>query len=214
MVVKSYLSMKSEFRLTKTDVSVLKFLIKNITKKFSINNISDAIYQGYTIVRESVLKLEKENIIEIVEINPTQKLCGLNTKNNKNINIFSYIEFLRSEAFFSKKGKMRIIADDILDKINSNSFSMLFFGSYVKDTETKSSDIDVVFLMSRNEDKKKLLNAVTGAGRLTNNEVHPVFMLYNDFFEVLRNESATLPKEVLENHIFVYGAESFYRALI
>lgn len=205
---------KREFHLTVTDVRILEFLLENVTTEFSINKISEAIEISYPPVRERVLVLHKRGIINIREINPTQSLCSINAKNSDNVSVFSYVEFLRKEKFLSGKKELKTIADDILGRIAGNSFAMILFGSRVKGRETASSDIDILFLVSSANDESRIMNAVATAERLTNRKIHAITMLYNDFFESLKKGNATLPKEVLENHIIVYGAEAFYRSLV
>ena len=214
MPVIQYNSMEGEFQLTKTDVKILKFLIENITKKFSINKISETIKVTYPSVRERVLELNKRNVVNIKKVNPTQTLCSLNSKNNNNVSIFSYIEFLRKEKIFLKKSELKTIANDILNRINGNSFTLILFGSYIKSKETISSDIDILLLIPSMRDEKRVINSVITAERLTNRKIHTISMTYNDFFNSLKKDSASLPREVLENHIIVYGAEAFYRALV
>ncbi|MFH1977966.1 MAG: nucleotidyltransferase domain-containing protein [Candidatus Aenigmatarchaeota archaeon] len=209
-----YNNMREDFQLTKTDVRILKFFIKNIAKEFSINNISDKIEITYPTVWERILELKKRDIVKIKEINPTQKLCSLNTRNNNNVSIFSYIEFLRKDDFFTRKKELKTITDDILNRINGNSFTLILFGSHVKSKETASSDIDILLLIPSMKDENRVMNSIATAERLTNRKMHTVSMTYNDFFDSLKKESATLSKEVLENHIIVYGAEAFYRAMM
>jgi DNA-binding Lrp family transcriptional regulator len=200
--------------LTSTDVRILEFLLENVTKEFSINRISEAIRISYPPVRGRMLKLHKRGIINIKEINPTQSLCSVNAKSSDNIGVFSYVEFLRKEKFFSGKKELKTIADDILGRIAGNSFIMILFGSHAKGKEIASSDIDILFLVSSAGDESEIMNAVATAERLTNRKIHTITMTYDDFFESLKKGSATLPKEVLENHIIVYGAEAFYRSLV
>jgi DNA-binding Lrp family transcriptional regulator len=205
---------KGGIHLTSTDVRILEFLLENVTKEFSINKISEAIGISYPPVRERMLELHKRGIINVREINPTQSLCSVNAKNSDNISVFSYVEFLRKEKFLSVKKELKTIADDILSRITGNSFTMILFGSHVKGREAPSSDIDILFLVSSAGDESRITKAVATAERLTNRKIHTITMTYDDFFDSLKKGSATLPKEVLENHIIVYGAEAFYRSLV
>jgi DNA-binding Lrp family transcriptional regulator len=205
---------KRKIHLTSTDARILELLLENITKEFSINGISEAIEISYPPVRERVLELHKRGIINVREINPTQSLCFVNAKNSDNVSVFSYVEFLRREKFLSVKKGLKTIADDILGRITGNSFTMILFGSQTKGRETASSDIDVLFLVSSAGDENRITNAVATAERLTNRKIHTITMTYDDFFDSLKKGSATLPKEILENHIIIYGAEAFYRSLV
>ena len=205
---------KGGIHLTSTDVRILEFLLENVTAEFSINKISEAIEISYPPVRGRVLVLHKRGIVNVREINPTQSLCSVNAKSSDNIGVFSYVEFLRKEKFFSGKKELKTIADDILGRIAGNSFTMILFGSHAKGKEIASSDIDILFLVSSAGDESGIMNAVATAERLTNRKIHTITMTYDDFFDSLKKGSATLPKEILENHIIIYGAEAFYRSLV
>lgn len=204
--------MREGFHLTKTDVRILKFLIKHITNEFSINMISDKIEVAYPSVRERVLELKKKGIVNIKEINPRQNLCSLNLKNNNNVSVFSYIEFLKREEFFLRKKELKNITDDILGRIKGNSFTLILFGSYAKNRDMDSSDIDILALLPAAKDETHIMNSIATTERLTTKKVHAISMTYDDFFGSLKNPSG-LSREVLENHIIIYGAEAFYRGL-
>lgn len=213
MSFNQYTTMGKGSQLTKTDVSILRFLIKNITKEYSIKMISENIKKAYPGVRENVLKMREESIIIVREINPTQNLCSLNLEDTDNINVFSYVESLEKDDYFSKNQDLKIIISDILDRIEGNSFTMMLFGSHVKRKEKINSDIDMLFLIPSIEDEGRIMNAVNSAERLTNKKIHAVVIAYDDFLNSISDE-ASLPREILENHIITYGAEAFYRSLM
>ena len=214
MTLTQYNIMRGEFQLTKTEVRILKFLLKNITKEFSIKSISNSIEITYPSVWESISSLKEKGVIKVREINPTQNLCSPDIKNSNNVSVFSYIEFLEKEDFFAKKQALKAIANDILKRIDGNSFTFMLFGSHVRSIETPSSDIDILLLIPTMKDEMRMMNSVAGAERLTNRKIHAVIMTYEDFFEPLKTEGTSLSREVLENHIIAYGAEAFYRALV
>ena len=114
MTLTQYNIMRGEFQLTKTEVRILKFLLKNITKEFSIKSISNSIEITYPSVWESISSLKEKGVIKVREINPTQNLCSPDIKNSNNVSVFSYIEFLEKEDFFAKKQALKAIANDIL----------------------------------------------------------------------------------------------------
>lgn len=213
MTLDQYYDMGRSSQLTKTDMAILGFLIKNVVREYSIRMISESIDKAYPGVRENVLKLSKENVINVSKINPKQNLCSLNLKNIDNIPVFSYVEAMRRSDYFSIKKGMKTIVDDILNKIEGNSFTLMIFGSHVKKKEKPQSDIDILLLIPSTEDEKRVMSAVSSAERLTNRKLHSIVMTYNGFLDSLGDESS-LPREVLENHIIAYGSEAFYRSLI
>ena len=201
-------------QFNKTEVAILEFLISRLHNEYSIAAISKGTKRPYPIIRKNVLELERKHILRIKRINPTQTLCSLAIDNPDNLAAFAYMEFLKASDFFSRNREIKSIADDILKRIEGNSFTLIVFGSQVKGRAKQESDIDLLFLVSSIGDQGRMLSAAEGAGRLTNREIHPTVMTYSGFFSALDEKSQNLPKEIRENHIIAYGAEAFYRGLI
>lgn len=209
-----YDNMADPLQLGNTDMLVLRFLMKNMVKEFSIKMVSEGVGKTYSTVWESVARLKAEGAINVREINATQSLCSLNLKNGCNIGIFSFVEYTAGREFFSKRPNLKAIADDMLKRISGNSFTLLLFGSQVKGSERESSDVDVLVLLPAIGEKKRFEGAINGAQMLTNEKIDATFMTYGDFFRSLKSEGLNLPKEVFEGHIIAYGAEAFYRSLV
>jgi predicted nucleotidyltransferase len=209
-----YDNMTVSFQLSNTDTLVLKFLIKNITKEFSIKMISEGVGKSYPTVWESVVKLKGDGIINVREINATQSLCSLDLKSDGNISIFSFVEYIAKREFFSKKTELKSITDDMLKRVSGNSFTLLLFGSQIKGSESEDSDIDVLVLVPTISERRRFESAVNGAQMLTNRKIDATFMAYDDFFKSLKTGDSNLSKEVFGGHVIVYGAEAFYRSLV
>ena len=214
MLAKTSIIMNSGQQLNKTETSILRFLVRNITKEFSIKAMSEGIKKSYPSVRKNVLALEKKRVIEIRSLNQTHTLCNLNLTNPDNVGTFSTIDFLERDEFFAKNKEIKAILDDIMNKISSNSFTLILFGSYAKGNYRSGSDLDMLFLVSSMGDEKRMLSAVSAAEMLTNRKIHGIVMTYADFYGLLKKSGANLAKEILNDHIIVYGAESFYRGLV
>jgi len=201
-------------QFNKTETVILGYLVRNMTREFSIKSISDGIRTAYPTVHRNIKGLGKEGIVKIRVINKTQTLCSIDTSKVENVSIIANVEFQIRDAFLANKPQLKAILDDILAKIAENSFSFLLFGSYAKGDAKPSSDIDMLFLVNTNDDESRMLRAAEGAGKLTNKKIHPVVMIYPAFFSALKEKEQTLQKEVIENHIIVYGAEAFHRGLM
>ena len=200
-------------QLNKTETAILGYLVKNMTREFSIKSISDGIRTAYPTVHRNMKGLEKKGIVRIKVINKTQTLCSIDRSRPDNASVIAAIEFQERDAFLSGKPWLKAIVDDVRGRAG-NSYSFLLFGSLVRGEARPSSDVDMLFLVNTLDDQKRMLGAAEGAGRLTNREIHPVVMTYQAFFDALKEKQQNLPKEVLENHIIIYGAESFHMGLI
>ena len=67
--------------------------------------------------------------------------CRFNLRGNSSL--LAYIESVRASRFFARHRDIGIIVEEILEKVSTPFFSMMIFGSHVKGTASKRSDMDV-----------------------------------------------------------------------
>ncbi|MFW6226435.1 MAG: nucleotidyltransferase domain-containing protein, partial [bacterium] len=126
----------------------MKFLIEN-KEPHSIREISQKLGVDYKNTFQSIKNLNSETYSKSRYGN--SNLISFNVNNNPET--FS-IENKRIEEFLSKHSKIKIIKDYI-EELNYPFMTVLIFGSYVKKTNTKISDIDICIISDNNEKKKK-----------------------------------------------------------
>jgi predicted nucleotidyltransferase len=148
-----------------------------------------------------VEKVKKANI----------NLCKISLK--ADIEIFSYIEYLRALEFFYRLKEIKLIRNDLLDKIPIYAFTVILFGSYVKGTYKKNSDLDLLFLILDKRFEKEVSTAIASIERISPIGIHETILTYDDFIRMLKERERNIAKEVLEAHIIFYGAEAFYKLL-
>lgn len=196
--------------LTKTEVAILKFLVGKLNTSSTVREIARNIKQDYRITYDSVQSLEKKGIVERIK-KANLNLCKINLM--ADIGIFSYVEYLRATEFLNRFKEIKLIKDDLLDKISSYSFTAILFGSYVKGTYKKTSDIDLLFLTSDKKFEKDISVAIASIERTGPIGIHEIVLTYANFIEMLKESRKNVAKEILENHIIFYGAEAFYKLL-
>ncbi len=206
--------MPEPHQFNRTENAILGYLVRNMTKEFSIKAIADGIKKSYPVVHRNMKTLQKKGIVRVKAINKTQTLCSIDNSKAGNVSVIATAEFRIRDAFLADKPQLKAILDDVLSRVGGNSYSFLLFGSHARGEAKPSSDVDMLFLANAMDDQKGMLSAAEGAGRLTNREIHPVVMTYRAFFGALREKQQNLPKEVLEKHIIIYGAESFHMGLV
>jgi Fe2+ or Zn2+ uptake regulation protein len=196
--------------LTKTEVAILKFLVGNLTKSFTVREIAKSIRQDYRITYDSIESLVNKGIVEKVK-KANINLCKISLQ--ADVEIFSYIEYLRATEFFNRLKEIKLIRNDLLDKITIYSFTVILFGSYVKGTYKKHSDLDLIFLIPDKRFEKEVSTAIASIERISPIGIHETILSYDDFIEMLKGRGGNIAKEVLENHVIFYGAEAFYKLL-
>src|SRR3989338_9621107 len=128
---------------------IIKSLIENKNPQ-SIMALSGATildYKNtYNIVDELAGIVSKEKIgnTNLIKINlvPNQEIYNVENK--------------RTQEFLSKNPKLRLIQNDI-EEIGYPFMIVLIFGSYVKNTKTEGSDIDICIISDIKEKTKKLI---------------------------------------------------------
>ena len=82
---------------------------------------------------------------------------------------------------------------------------MVLFGSYAASTNTKDSDIDLLYIGEIKESEKMKLKDF---GKTYDKEIHLISMSQKQFKEQLFKQG-TLVKEVIKNHIILYNHDIF-----
>lgn len=196
-------------QLEKTDFEVLEFLIGNLFEKFSIKEIADKLKRPYVKIHKSIKRLENKKIIN-EEIKGKSHYCSIDYKNN--IEVICFIDSQKTKEFLFKNKKIKLIIEDILEKIKIPDYTLLLFGSYAKGNADKNSDLDIAIISSR-EDKEEAGKIINSIKRLSSLEVHSLEFSYKEFIEMLKSKEMNVGKEIVKNHIILKGYEQFYNCL-
>lgn len=180
---------------------ILKFLIKNKEKSFSINEISKVLKIDYKLTYINVKKLGEEKTIKIEDLGNIKR-CSFDNSFNNDVFI---VENERKKELL--KNKDFLITYNDLGKINKQ-FILLLFGSYAKGTANKHSDIDLILISSKDDAKfvERELNLIPL-------KIHLTPVMYEDFIEMLKTKESTVISEAIKKNIILFGIEDYYRLL-
>ena len=120
-------------------IEILNLLIGNKEENYSMRKIALIRKINYKSAYNALKALEKERIVELKRVGNTI-LCTFN--NNFNGLVFK-AEYSRRENLFKRKEFLVIY--NSLSRLEF-PFIVLLFGSYVRGTATKHSDIDFLFI--------------------------------------------------------------------
>lgn len=189
---------KKETKLSPKE-RVVKYLIENKNSQ-SIMAVSGATLLDYKNTYNIVNELQPE-IISKEKIGNTN-LIKLNLVPNQQI--YS-VEDKRTEQFLSKHPTLKVVKKYI-DEFNYPFFIVVVFGSYVKNTKTQSSDIDIC-IISDNKDKAKELQEKLGLLSLRL-EIHE--FTTKEFISMIEKNQNNLGREIVKSNIILYGIENYY----
>ncbi len=180
-------------------LSILKLLIENSDKEFSIREISLLRGINYKSAYQNIKKLEKEGVIDVRK-KGNVTLCSF----NRNFNDSVYLVEYERRATLLKNKNFRIIFER-LRKINKQ-FILLLFGSHVKKTVTRHSDIDLLLVVDDPAQIDRELSLIPL-------NIHLSHFTYEEFISMLKSKEASVVSEALKHNIILFGIEDYYRLI-
>ena len=180
-------------------LSILRLLIENAEKEFSIRQISKARKINYKSAHGNIMSLEKEGAVKIRR-HGNVSLCSFSRKFGESVFL---VEHKRMEEFLKNKNFQ--VLHSRLKKINSQ-FILLVFGSQAKGKAKKHSDIDLLCIA---ENAKKIEDELD----LLPMKIHLTSISYKDFMSMLKSKEQTVVSEAVKKNIILFGMEDYYRLI-
>ena len=196
--------------MSKTSVEILAYLSSKLRESFTVRQIAAGIGRDYRITYVMTMRLARQKYIIAEKRRPVTH-CRLNLKGNSAL--LAYIEAIRVGRFLAKHRDIEVIANGLLEKIASPFFTMILFGSHVKRTASKRSDLDVLVVIPKKEMERDVSSAVGSVARISPVGIHEVILTNEEFAQLLRENKPNVAWEALDNRIVPYGAESLFKIL-
>jgi len=171
--------------------------------EFTINGIAEALDENYSFVHKIVNELVDDGVINKRKIGKAF-LCSLNFDNEETFVLLKLNEVKRRNKFYIKNNKLKLILDDFVGSVKDKFKKVdviVLFGSYVKGSMNKDSDIDVL-IVGNGEIGKVSKEIYAKYGK----EINPVVMGLKSF---IKEKDKVIIKEIIENHYVLYGVEKF-----
>ncbi len=180
-------------------LNILQLLIENQEQHFSIRQIALQRKINYKSAYQAVHQLRKKGIVPIKKLGNTS-IC----KFNRNINATVFeVEFHRLQELLKDKN-FKVLFYRL--KTINKQFILLLFGSHVKKTQTKRSDIDLLLIANEPEDIKTQV-------QLLPLPIHLTAISYADFQTMLKSREFTVVSEAIKKNIILFGIEDYYRMI-
>ena len=184
-------------------LKILRFLLENRNKTFSINQISKSLKINYKIIFDDIKNLEKEKLIQIKKLGNSNQ-CSFNNSFSHRI---MQVENIRKSELL-KNQDVNVLHND-LNQVKNPFFILLVFGSYAKNIQTKSSDIDLC-LITDNKKINQTTNQILSTIPL---KIHLLEFTTDEFSQMLITKKENVGKEILNNNIILHGIENFYNLI-
>ncbi len=187
--------------------TIVRFLIEHKHEELNILNISKALKMDYKNVYSIIKRLEKTYLVKIETFGQSSrvKLNGLVHP------LIFEAEFERRKEILKDKN-FAVILSSFKRGIKSKLYVLLLFGSYAKRTQTKSSDIDLMFICPDGLENifEKEVNRVARSMPLP---MHSLVFSESQFLEMINARDSNVGQEALKHNVILYGVEPYYELI-
>ncbi len=186
----------------KTELKIVKHFIENRKSK-TIREIAQHIKADYRITYIAVQRLIEKKVIRVQTVGKSS-LCSLNEK-YFGIEMYKAENERREEIFKNKN--INQLYKEIMSKVKTGSFILLLFGSYAKRKQTKTSDIDLLFISNESNFEPKISDILS----LLPLKTHALVFTEEEFIRMKDSKKSNVIQEAIESNIILYGIETYYR---
>ena len=186
------------------DSSIIKFLIENKNEELNIFKISKSLKMDYKNVYSIIKRLEKASLVKI-------ETFGQSSRVKLNAIVHPLIfeaEFERRKDILKDKN-LTVMLSSFKRVIKSRLYVLLLFGSYAKKTQTKSSDVDLMFICADGlEDAFE--KDINRSARSMPLPLHPLVFSESQFIGMINAKEPNVGHEASKNNVILYGIEQYY----
>ncbi len=125
-------------------------------------------------------------------------------------NVFSLIESEKKHEFFKKNKSLIGPFRQLLKNIGNRIKIILVFGSFATYSQTKDSDLDVLFLINGKIDKETVKKELERSFVTFDHEISPRTDALNNF---KRNIDRGIYQTIIKNHIIIKGSSDFIKLI-
>lgn len=129
-----------------------------------------------------------------------------NLSSEEGKNVFSLVEAGKKQEFFRRNKGLMGGFKQLLKNVDGRVKVVLVFGSFASYSQSRDSDLDILFLVSREIDKGLLKKEIERSFVTFDHEVSPRVDSLGNF---RRNLDRTIYQTIVRNHVIVKGALDF-----
>ncbi|KYK27373.1 hypothetical protein AYK26_03885 [Euryarchaeota archaeon SM23-78] len=202
--------------MNNTKLKIVALFNKELDKELTIHQIKNELKRSYHLIYDNTTELIKQNILN-KKTRGHSTVCSLNLKNEKTKGMLILNSIDEKEHFLNKRAALKSLFQELVNKITNKIevLSIILFGSYAKGIATESSDIDLLVICEK-KDKNNIIQREIGAlETMYDYEINQIVVNSRVFKNMITNkDELNVGKEVLSNHIILYGAETFWKIVL
>lgn len=188
----------------KSEFKILRLIYEN--PGIRLNELIKKARVSVTTAKERLGHLSSLNAISEEKITGGKRVIlknffpNLDSEEGKNI--FSLIESEKKQEFFKKNKYLLGSFNQILKNSDEEIKIILVFGSFASNSQTKDSDLDILFLTDKKINKNNLKKEIERSFVTFNRELSPRIDTINNF---RKNINSGVYQTILKNHIIIKG---------
>lgn len=190
--------------ISATKLKILKKLLEDLTRDYTIREIAMALKLHYPQVHRSIKTLSDKKIINKAKKGGSS-IISLNFE--EFLEEYLIAEFERKKDITNKYSILKVLDRD-LEKIKYNQYICILFGSYSNGTAKRHSDIDLLFVIPEDYDYEKFEKNIKNRINIPKVDIH---ITTEEGLIEMWNTPARLNvgNELLKKHIILRGIEAF-----
>ncbi len=186
------------------EVVIVKTLLNNKAGEMNVNRLARLARKQYKTTHTIVKRLEKQGVVRTSSFGMALKvelLPGLHPL------VFQAEHERRQELLKNKN--LTVMLDNFTRGLKSRFFVLLLFGSHVKKTAAKHSDIDVLFIVPDKEEHQaeQEINRIASTMPLP---LHINIFSETAFVDMKNSKVKTVVSEAIDNNVILHGIETYY----
>lgn len=194
-------------QLSATELRILELLFDDITRNYSIRELSKILKIPYPQAYKNVLSLVKKKLVKSTP-KARAMLISINVTEVRDEYIIA--ELSRRDKGLKRYKALRLV-NSYLERIQNLQYICIIFGSYAKGTARLDSDIDILFVIPKIYDYGNFEKNVKHAILNSKADINIVFE--ESLHEMWSNpQKLTVGNELFKGHIILKGAEAFLEA--
>ncbi|MFH1915656.1 MAG: nucleotidyltransferase domain-containing protein [Nanoarchaeota archaeon] len=169
--------------------------IKKLSKKTSDSYVFTSL-KGF--VKQGFLKEESAGNVVLYSLN----LAEMRTQN--------YAGFLAENQAWNTKHLPFPLLKNIIGQILTPYYTFIVTGSYARNKQKPTSDIDIVLIIDEENDPKSHYAQIRHTCELSIPPGHPYVFRKSEFLLMLTNEEFNYGKEIAKNNLILHGGSAYY----
>ncbi len=194
--------------LSKSAVKVLQLFTGHITESFTLREAARRLKMHVSLAHRAIKPLIKEKIV----LRDKHKNLSLNYKIHHET--LAFVEYLKRDELLNKTKYKDILlfAEEVIKKIKEDNFILLVFGSTIDSDNPR--DIDILLIVNNTDKVEFHERFLHNIASNYNAPFEERVISFESVYEMLaKRDEMNVLNEILNKHLILYGAESFYRLL-